>query len=89
MNIPVNSAAKSVGFTDADMLVELEDGRAIRIPLVWFRRLANATPQQREQARISSSGAGIHWEELDEDISVAGLLAGIGDLTGRADIAHG
>lgn len=89
MNTSVNSAARSVSFTAADRVVELQDGRAIRIPLAWFPRLANATPQQREKARISKSGAGIHWEELDEDISVAGLLAGTGDLTVKADVAHG
>ena len=89
MNTSVNSAAKSVSFTAADMVVELQDGRGIRVPLVWFPRLAKATPQQREKARISNSGAGIHWDELDEDISVAGLLVGTGDLTVKADGVHG
>ena len=89
MNTSVNSAAKSVSFAVTDMVVELQDGRAIRIPLAWFPRLAGATPQQREKARISKSGTGIHWDELDEDISVAGLLAGSGDLTVRAGVAHG
>ena len=89
MNTSVNSAAKSVRFTATDMIVELQDGRAISVPLAWFPILADATPRQREKARISKSGAGIHWDELDEDISVAGLLAGNGDLTVRASVAHG
>ncbi len=71
------------------MVVDLQDGRVISIPLAWFPRFADATPQQREKLRISKSGAGIHWDDLDEDISVAGLLAGNGDLTVSASIAHG
>lgn len=88
MNTLVNSAAKSVSFTQEDMLVELQDGRAIRVPLAWFPRLANATPRQRQKARISKSGAGIHWAELDEDISVLGLLAGRGDMSAKSSLAH-
>jgi len=88
MNTLVNSAAKAVSFTEEDMLVELQDGRAIRVPLAWFPRLANATPLQRQNARISKSGAGIHWTELDEDISVVGLLAGQGDMTVKSSLTH-
>ncbi|GAA0302144.1 hypothetical protein GCM10009087_09890 [Sphingomonas oligophenolica] len=56
------------------MWVELDDGRTVGIPLVWFPRLRHGTPEQRAQLRISS--AGLHWEELDEDISIVGLLEG-------------
>jgi hypothetical protein len=59
------------------MWVELSDGRTLGVPLAWFSRLLRATREQREICRISSRG--LHWEALDEDISVAGLLAGRGD----------
>jgi len=75
----MNTLAKSVRFDDDCMWVDLADGRIIAVPLAWFPRLLHATPQQREQAEISHSG--LHWGELDEDISIAGLLAGVGDLT--------
>ncbi len=61
------------------MWVELSDGRTLGVPLAWFPRLLRGTPEQREQVRISSRG--LHWESLDEDISVAALLAGLGDQT--------
>ena len=75
----MNTLAKSVRFDDNSMWVDLADGRIIAVPLAWFPRLLHATPKQREQVEISHSG--LHWDELDEDISVAGLLAGVGDLT--------
>jgi len=61
------------------MWVELSDGRILGIPLVWFPRLLNAKPEQRLNYELSVSG--LHWNELDEDISVAGLLMGCGDST--------
>ena len=61
------------------MWVDLSDGRIVAVPLAWFPRLLQATAEQREQLRISSRG--LHWEALDEDISIAGLLAGEGDST--------
>ncbi|WOE75023.1 DUF2442 domain-containing protein [Alterisphingorhabdus coralli] len=74
-------SAKAVGvrFDDDQMWVDLEDGRIIGVPLAWFPRLMKATPQQRQNVDISS--AGLHWEDIDEDISIAGLLDGRGDLT--------
>ncbi len=63
---------------DADSFwVDLSDGRVIGVPLAWFPRLLNGTEEQREQVRLSSRG--LHWDVLDEDISIAGLLAGLGD----------
>jgi hypothetical protein len=59
------------------MWVELSDGRTIGVPLAWFPRLLRGTAKQRKQVRIS--GRGLHWDALDEDISIAGLLAGLGD----------
>ena len=65
---------------DADsMWVDLSDGRTLGVPLAWFSRLLRATPEQREHLRISSRG--LHWETLDEDISIAALLAGQPDQT--------
>jgi len=63
------------------MWVDLADGRIIGVPLAWFPRLLRATPDEREQVRISSRG--LHWDALDEDISIAGLLAGQADQTNR------
>lgn len=61
------------------MWVELSDGRTLGVPLAWFPRLLHGSPEQREQVSISSRG--LHWEALDEDVSVAGLLNGLGDQT--------
>jgi hypothetical protein len=71
--------ATSVRFDDDNFWVALSDGRVIGVPLAWFPRLLRASREQREACRISSRG--LHWEALDEDISVAGLLAGFGDRT--------
>jgi hypothetical protein len=67
--------ATSVRFDEDSFWVDLSDGRTLGVPLAWFPRLLHATAEQREQVRISSRG--LHWEALDEDISVAGLLAGM------------
>lgn len=63
------------------MWVTLADGRVLGVPLAYFPRLLHATPQERETCIISGGGTGLHWEELDEDISVAALFQGIGDMT--------
>ena len=81
----MNTSAKSVRFDDNSMWVELSDGRTLGIPLVWFPRLLHATPEQRQKCELSVNG--IHWHELDEDISVTGLLAGRGDSTRATKIA--
>lgn len=61
--------------TDADLLrVTLADGRELAVPLEWFPRLRDATPEQRGHWRLIGRGQGIHWPDVDEDISVAGLL---------------
>ena len=75
----------AVRFDESNFWVDLEDGRTLGIPLAWFPRLLHATPQQREQVELSRSG--LHWEEIDEDISVEGLLAGRGDVTRSTDVA--
>ena len=78
----MNSSVKAtrVHFDQDSMWVDLSDGRIIGVPLAWFPRLLHATAEVRTQVRISSRG--LHWDALDEDISIAGLLAGQGDQTG-------
>ncbi|WP_454014003.1 DUF2442 domain-containing protein [Aquamicrobium terrae] len=79
----MNSSVKatSVRFDQDSMWVDLSDGRTLGVPLAWFPKLLHATAGQRSGVTISTRG--LHWEELDEDISVAGLLAGRGDMTRR------
>jgi hypothetical protein len=78
-------SATTVRFDEHTMWVELTDGRTLGVPLAWFPRLLHATPDERERVELSRTG--LHWEELDEDVSIAGLLAGRGDMTKRADRA--
>jgi Protein of unknown function (DUF2442) len=73
----VSISPTDIRFDDANLWVELEDGRTLGVPLAWFPRLLNATETQRLSFELSPMG--IHWDEIDEDISVAGLLAGRGD----------
>jgi len=73
---PTSALAKTVKFKDEMMEVHLTDGRIISIPIIWFPLLHEATVEQREHYEIGGGGASLHWEEIDEDISVAGLLAG-------------
>ena len=68
--------ACSVRFTDSDLVVELVDGRTVSVPVLWFPRLSRATSEQLAHFEIMSDGEGIHWPDLDEDLSVAGLLKG-------------
>ena len=67
--------AVAVAFTDAELIVTLADGRSVSAPLEWFPRLLRATPAQRANWRLIGRGVGIHWEDVDEDISVGSLLA--------------
>ena len=67
---------KAVHFTDDTLAVDLIDGRTIVVPLVWYPRLLDATVEQRENWEISGAGYGIHWPDLDEDLSTGGLLRG-------------
>lgn len=73
---PTTALAKAVEFRDGMMEVHLTDGRIISVPLIWFPLLHEATPEQREQYEIGGGGISLHWPEIDEDLSVAGLLAG-------------
>ncbi len=73
--------AKKIWFDKENMWVLLKDGRQLAVPLKNFPRLFQATPEQRNNFKLSGGGIGIHWEQLDEDISIEGLLLGIGDQT--------
>ena len=89
MNILViKPLAKSISFDETNMWVELADGRKLAIPLAYFPRLLHATPDQRKKYEISGGGTGLHWDNIDEDISVEGLLMGIWDRTRTSKIAQ-
>lgn len=68
--------AESVILTDDTLSVDLADGRTISVPLAWYPRLQYATPEERNRWRLIGKGHGIHWEEIDEDISIEGLILG-------------
>ena len=73
---PTTALAQSVKFREALMEVYLTDGRIISVPILWFPLLHEATPEQRDRYEIGGGGVSLHWSDIDEDISVAGLLAG-------------
>jgi hypothetical protein len=77
-SFPPESAARAhdITVTDDELIVALVDGRRIAVPLVWYPRLLNATPPQRAHWQLLGGGEGIHWPDVDEDLSVAGLLRG-------------
>lgn len=79
--LEARAAAKRIWFDDENMWLELTDGRQLSVPLAYFPRLLHAIPEQRQKYVMSGGGTGIHWEEIDKDISVSGLLLGIGDRT--------
>jgi len=68
--------ARSVSVSDEALVVDLADGRTITVPLAWFPRLAHGTTAERANWRFIGGGEGVHWPDLDEDISVESLLAG-------------
>jgi len=74
--VPTTALAKEVSFDDAAMHVTLTDGRMLSVPLIWFPLLHAASSQQRNQYEIGAGGRSLHWPEIDEDLSVAQLLAG-------------
>ncbi len=80
--------AKEIRFQSDTMWVELADGRQMGVPLAYFPRLLRANDVQRRDFVISGGGTGLHWDDLDEDISVRGLLMGIGDRTRSEQFAQ-
>lgn len=81
----MNISTRDVRFDENSMWVELSDGRSIGVPLAWFPRLLNATAQQRLAFEMGHNG--LHWDNIDEDISIEGLLAGRGDQSKHHTIA--
>ena len=67
---------RSVTVSEHELTVSLMDGRTISVPLAWYPRLAAGTPEQRARWELAGGGYGLHWPELDEDVSTEGLLAG-------------
>ena len=84
-----DATAESVWFDQDNLWVKLTDGRQLAVPLAYFPRLLHATPDQRGKYELSGGGTGLHWDALDEDISVPGLLRGFGDQTRRARQSSG
>jgi hypothetical protein len=79
MNIAANSEPRiiAVEITADTITAQLADGRTISVPLAWSWRLSNATPAQRKRFEIIGSGEGVHWPDVDEDISARGMLQGV------------
>lgn len=75
IEIQVSDAAE-IHVTDDRLVVDLDDGRSISLPLSWYPRLLHATPEERNNYQLIGPGSGIHWPELDEDLHVEDLLAG-------------
>ena len=75
--------ATKVWFDDDNMWVALDDGRVMSVPKVWFPRLDNATDEELNDYEMSGNGLGLHWDKLDEDISVPNLLLGYGAVRKR------
>ena len=74
--IRADERVKGVACSDDALSVELMDGRTISVPLAWFPRLLHATPDQRAHWKVAGGGYGIHWPDVDEDLSTEGLLRG-------------
>ena len=75
--VPTTALAKAIEFTSDMMQVILTDGRILSVPIMWFPSLMEATPEQRLNVVVSAGGRGLHWPEIDEDLSIAGLMAGV------------
>lgn len=75
--VPATALAKFVDFDDVTMRVTFADGRILSVPLTWFPRLRRASPEQRKHCEIGGGGISLHWPDLDEDLSIAGLMAGV------------
>jgi hypothetical protein len=74
--VELHPQAQNVSFSEDSLIVELLDGRTVSAPLLWFPLLAKATPEQLMNWELLGDGEGIHWPDLDEDLSIRGLLAG-------------
>ena len=79
--LTLESSTVDVWFDEENMWLLLNDGRQLSVPLSYFPRLLKATPEERQKYELSGGGTGIHWDDIDEDISVPNLLMGYGDQT--------
>jgi hypothetical protein len=75
--IAADERVSDVRFDDERLIVDLMDGRTIAVPLAWYPRLLHASPEQRQAWENAGAGYGIHWPEIDEDLSTEGLLRGV------------
>ena len=75
--VPATALAKAVDFDDASMRVTFTDGRVLSVPIPWFPRLRDARSAQRGNYQICGGGVSLHWPDIDEDLSIAGLMAGV------------
>ena len=76
LEVEVNPLAEGVDFTADELIVSLVDGRKVSVPLTWYPRLAAADDKQRARWELLGNGQGIHWPDIDEDLSVSGILRG-------------
>jgi hypothetical protein len=74
--VKTDERVSAVSFDSDRLVVDLMDGRTIAVPLAWYPRLLQATPEQRSDWEVAGAGYGIHWPQIDEDLSVEGLLRG-------------
>jgi hypothetical protein len=77
IKLPPEPLATSISVNDDALTIALSDGRTLSVPLAWYPRLLHGSSKERMQWRFIGSGRGIHWDALDEDISIAGLIAGL------------
>ena len=75
--VPTTALAQSVSFDETMMKIAFTDGRILSVPLIWFPTLHQAKPSQRAKVEIGGGGIALHWPDLDEDLSIAGLMAGV------------
>lgn len=80
--------AQNVHVNDEELVVELEDGRTLSVPLAWYPRLLDGTAEERQNWRMIGDGEGIHWPDLDEDISVEQLLLGVPSGESQSSLQH-
>ncbi len=80
--VPTTALAKRVDFDDVLMRVTFTDGRVLSVPIQWFPLLRDATPAERSKCEIGGGGVSLHWPEIDEDLSIAGLMAGVDQNSG-------
>lgn len=76
LQVEMHPSAQHVSFTDSELIVSLIDGRSVSVPITWFSSLSTASKEQLEDWELLGDGEGIHWPQIDEDLSVKGLLLG-------------